>query len=163
MTHLALGFESFLLIVLLLTLWQASRLHVRLTALRKEHEQLLEALEQLEPVGRGHELSALSALRADLLAILDRVEHVRSSAREEADRLAEQVRLAWVDVASESGVQGSMDWLIERPVVRPSKPAAADASRSESSPRAAEPAKSRAERELTRHLAALRKMAAVDA
>lgn len=163
MTHIALGFESFLLIVLLLTLWQASRLQVRLTGLRNEHAQLLEALDQLEPVGRGHELTALSALRADLLALLERIEDVRSNAREEADCLAEQVRRARVEALSGSSLLQSRDWGIENPVVKPSKAATATVSRSEPSPSVPQPAKSRAERDLTRHLAALRKMAAADA
>lgn len=163
MTHIALGFESFLLIVLLLTVWQASRLQVRLTGLRKEHEQLLEALEQLEPVGRGHELTALSTLRTDLLALIERIEDARSGAREEAERLAEQVRLARVDPTTESSLLQSMDWSTEKPILKSSKAATPAISRSESSPPAREQAKSQAERDLTRHLAALRKMAAADA
>lgn len=162
MNHFTLGFESLLLLVLVITLWQSIRLHRRLAALRDEHTQLLDALEQFDPQARGEELSAFSALRSDLAGLLDRLERARAEAREEGGRLAEQLRLVRAESEAALGTAHGLSWVCE---VAP--PAAAHGSaaapRQPSAPADRDGGRSKAERELTRHLASLRKMAVADA
>lgn len=163
MTHFALGFESLLLLVLIITLWQASRLHRRLAALRDEHAQLLAVLEQFDPQARGEELSAFSALRSDLAGLLDRLERARAQAREEGDRLAEQLRVVRAEIEAATGEAHGSEWLREEALGAGSNGPAVAAPRPASAQAGPDRGRSKAERELTRHLASLYRMAVADA
>lgn len=163
MTHFGLVFESLLLLVLIATLWQAARLHRRLAVVRDEHAQLLGVLEQFDPQARGEELSAFSTLRSDLAGLLDRLERARAQAREEGERLGEQLRVARAEIEAATGGAHGSEWLREEALNGGSNGSAVAAPGPLPVKAGPDGGRSKAERELTRHLASLYRMAVADA